>query len=112
MSAIIFITFRRSLKLSKIQDSSCIKVNRSISDISLLSGILDAVSALKFRPLEPHLLTVSGARHFGDPEKPASDGDSTGVTEDENSLPTETQLCVVFRESSIKLWDLSTRRDL
>jgi len=83
-------------------------VSPSTSDISLLLGALGAVSTVNFRPLEPHLLTVSGTPHFEDPEESESDGDSVEVTEDENSPPTDIQPRVVIRDSSIKLWDLST----
>jgi len=87
-------------------------VSRGISDISLLLGVLNAISTVNFRPLEPHLLTVSGARHFEDPEVSYPDGNSTEVTEDEGSLPIETQPRAVIRDCSIKLWDLSTSSGL
>jgi len=87
-------------------------VSPSISDISVLLGVLDAVSTVNFRPPEPYLLTVSSARHLEDPEESYSDGDSAEVTEDENCPPTETRLRVVIREFSIKLWGLLTRSGL
>jgi len=87
-------------------------VSRGIGSISLLLGVPDAVSTVNFRPLEPHLLTVSGARHFEDPEEPDSDGGSAEVVDDETSPPTATPPRVVIRDSSITLWDLSTSSGL
>jgi len=105
-------TLRRSLKLSRYQSSSCIILSPRIDDISLLLGVLGAISPVKFRPFEPHLLTVSGARHFEDPEGSDSDDDSAEVTEDEYFPPTDIQPRVVIRDSSIKLWYLSTSSGL
>ena len=62
---------------------------------------------MKFRPVEPHLLTVSGARHFMDPEEPDCDDGSVGTTDDENSPPHQGQPRITIHDSSIKLWDLS-----
>jgi len=87
-------------------------VSPSVSDISLLLGVLGADSTVNFRPLEPHLLTVSGAGHFKNPVESESDGEGAEVTEDENCPPTNIQLRVVIRESSIELWDLSTSSGL
>jgi len=87
-------------------------VSSRISDISLLLDVLDAVSTVNFRPLEPHLLTVSGEPHLEDPEEPYFDGNSTEVTDDEDCPLTETRLRVLIRESSIELWDLSTSSGL
>ncbi len=69
--------------------------------------ILDAVSTVKFRPLEPHLLTVSGARHFVAPEESDSDSGSAVVANDENGENTRSQMRIAIRDSSIKIWDLS-----
>ena len=55
-------------------------VSPRISDISLLLGVLGAISTVKFRPLEPSLLTVSVARHFEDPNESDPDDDSAEVT--------------------------------
>ena len=74
----------------------------------MLLSVLDAVSTVNVRPFEPHLLTVSGARHFEDPEGSQSDADSAEVTEDENCPPTDIRPWVVIRDFSIKLWDVST----
>ena len=62
---------------------------------------------MTFRPLEPHLLTVSGSRDFEDPEESGSDGGLIEVTDDENSSPTKAPPQVAIRESSLKLWDMS-----
>jgi len=97
-------TFRRSPKLGQFQGSSCIMVSPRIGDISLLLDVLDAVSTVNFRPLEPHFLTVSGAPHFEDPEESYFDGNHAEITDDEDCPPTETHLRVLIRESSIKLW--------
>ena len=102
-----FMTLKRFLKLNRFQDSSCIMVSQSITNILLLIYILDAISTVKFRPLEPHLLTVSGARHFVAPKESDSDSDSVGVTNDENNENTKSRTRVTIRDSSIKLWDLS-----
>jgi len=51
-------------------------VSRGISNISLLLGVLDAVSTAMFRRLEPHLLTVSDERRFEGPEESYYDGGS------------------------------------
>ena len=51
-------------------------VGRSTSNISLLLGVLDAISTAMFRPLEPHLLTVYDARRFEGPEESYYDGGS------------------------------------
>jgi hypothetical protein len=102
-----FMMFKRFLKLSRFQASSFIMVSKNSSKISLLIYILDAVSTVVFRPLEPHLLTVSGARHFMNPEESDTDDGSVGVPDDENSPPAKTQLQVIIRDSSIKLWDMS-----
>jgi len=77
--------------------------NANISDISPILGVLDAISTVIFRPLESHLLTVSGVRHFEDPEESDSEGNNTEVTEDKSSLPVETQPRVATRDYSIKL---------
>jgi len=87
-------------------------VSPSISDISLFLGVLDAVSTVNFCPLEPHPLTVSSARLFEVPEESETDGGIAEVTEDEIWPPTDRQPRVVIRDSSIKLWDLSTSSGL
>lgn len=71
--------------------------------------MLDTVSTVKFRPLEPHLLTVSGARHFMDLEESDHDDSSIGNVDDENYPPDKVQPRVSIRDSSIKLWDLSSK---
>jgi len=75
-----FYDVQMSLKLNQFQGSSCIMVSPRISDISLLLGVLGAISTVKFRPLEPSLLTVSVARHFEDPNESDPDDDSAEVT--------------------------------
>jgi len=59
-------------------------VSRRISTISLLLGVLDAVSAVMFRLLEPNLLTVSDGRHFEGSEESDSDDGSAEGTEEEH----------------------------
>ena len=78
--------------------------------------IPDAVSTVKFRPFESHLLTVSGARHFVAPEESESESesDSNGgsvvvAPNDEDSENTKSQMRIAIRDSSIKLWDLSAK---
>jgi len=82
-------------------------VRPSVTNVMLLLYMVDAASTVTFRPLEPHLLTVSGSRHFEGPEESDSDNGITEVTDDENSPPTKTPLRVAIRDSSLKLWDLS-----
>ena len=102
-----FMTLKRSLKLNRFQNSSCIMVSQRTTNLPLLINILDAISTVKFRPLEPHLLTVSGARHFMAPEESDSDSGSVGAANDENNEDTKSQMRVTIRDSSIKIWDLS-----
>ena len=75
-----------------------------ISDISLLLDVLGAVSTVNFRPLEPHVLTVSGAPHLEGPEESYFDGNSAEVTDDQDCPATETHLRVLIRESSIRIY--------
>lgn len=82
-------------------------VSPSINNVVLLLYTVDAVSTVTFRPLEPHLLTVSGSRHFEDPEESDSDGGLIEITDDENSSPTKAAPRVAIRDSSLKLWDMS-----
>lgn len=86
-------------------------VSPSITNVLLLLRIVDAVSTVTFRPLEPHLLTVSGSRHFESPEESESESESDNgiieVTDDENSPPTKAPPRVAIRDSSLKLWNLS-----
>ncbi|CAK5274405.1 unnamed protein product [Mycena citricolor] len=73
--------------------------------------ISDAIGAVAFHPAEPSLLSVSGSRHFADPDVVSLDSDSGSDSSDEDKsspiIRRATAPAVPLpKDKSVKLWNL------
>lgn len=72
----------------------------------LTTVIVDSIGSVNFHPYRPTLLSVSGSRHFTDPNESQLTDDSDLDSEDDTRRTVRTTQPVTF-DSSINVWDFS-----